>query len=257
MVWISVLVTLAFATQIPKLTADPAPESLLSSFEGEEYALIQQRFEDWFGERREAVLILVEADDVLSRDSLQQIHDLSLYFAEKSWVEKVAGITTLNIPRRVKGATNEDEGDLDDLDYEDGLQEVGGADDEGDLDSLDDLDDLDSLDEPGDKPDAQGDLEDAMFNALLDIIESDPDRFPGGIAEVGPALSAELETDPIVEGAEVTEEEASELAAAILSSPLLVGRLIDEDHTVAGVALQLHELDPKEMRRAMDELRDS
>ncbi|MGB5546500.1 MAG: MMPL family transporter, partial [Polyangiales bacterium] len=253
----SVLVTLAFATQIPKLTADPAPESLLSSFEGEEYALIQQRFEDWFGERREAVLILVEADDVLSRDSLQQIHDLSLYFAEKSWVEKVAGITTLNIPRRVKGATNEDEGDLDDLDYEDGLQEVGGADDEGDLDSLDDLDDLDSLDEPGDKPDAQGDLEDAMFNALLDIIESDPDRFPGGIAEVGPALSAELETDPIVEGAEVTEEEASELAAAILSSPLLVGRLIDEDHTVAGIALQLHELDPKEMRRAMDELRDS
>ncbi|MGB9340006.1 MAG: MMPL family transporter [Polyangiales bacterium] len=257
MVWISVLVTLAFATQIPKLTADPAPESLLSSFEGEEYALIQQRFEDWFGERREAVLILVEADDVLSRDSLQQIHDLSLYFAEKSWVEKVAGITTLNIPRRVKGATNEDEGDLDDLDYEDGLQEVGGADDEGDLDSLDDLDDLDSLDEPGDKPDAQGDLEDAMFNALLDIIESDPDRFPGGIAEVGPALSAELQTDPIVEGAEVTEEEASELAAAILSSPLLVGRLIDEDHTVAGIALQLHELDPKEMRRAMDELRDS
>ena len=257
MVWISVLVTLAFATQIPKLTADPAPESLLSSFEGEEYALIQKRFEEWFGQRREAVLILVEADDVLSRDTLQQIHDLSLYFAEKSWVEKVAGITTLNIPRRVKDATNEYEGDLDDLDDEDGLQEVGGPDDEGDLDSLDDLDDLDSLDEPGDQPDAQGDLEDAMFNALLDIIESDPDRFPGGIAKVGPALSAELQTDPIVEGTEVTEAEASELAAAIVSNPLLVGRLIDEDHTVAGVALQLHELDPKEMRRAMDELRES
>ena len=41
-VWVAVLVTLGFATQIPKLTADPAPESLLSSFEGEEYALIQQ-----------------------------------------------------------------------------------------------------------------------------------------------------------------------------------------------------------------------
>ena len=45
MVWVSVLLTLAFATQIPKLTADPDPESLLSSFEGEEYALIQQRFQ--------------------------------------------------------------------------------------------------------------------------------------------------------------------------------------------------------------------
>ena len=88
-VGVSVLVTLAFATQIPKLTADPNPESLLSSFEGEEYALIQQRFHEWFGKRREAVLILVEADDVLSRETLQQIHDLSLYFGEKSWVDKV------------------------------------------------------------------------------------------------------------------------------------------------------------------------
>ncbi|MGB5265058.1 MAG: efflux RND transporter permease subunit, partial [Polyangiales bacterium] len=105
--------------------------------------------------------------------------------------------------------------------------------------------------------DAQGNLEDASFNALLDIIESDPDRFPGGIAKVGPALSAELQTDPIVEGTEVTEEEATELAGAISSNPLLVGRLIDEDHTVAGVALQLRELDPKEMRAAMDDLRDS
>ena len=256
-VWASVLITLAFATQIPKLTADPAPESLLSSFEGEEYALIQQRFQEWFGKRREAVLILVEADDVLTRDTLQQIHDISLYFEEKPWVENVAGITTLNIPRRVKGASDGEVGDLDDLDDLDGLQEVGGPDDGGGLDDLDDLDDLDSLDEPDDKPETQGVLEDAVFNALLDIIESDPERFPGGIAEVGPALSAELKTDPIVEGTEVTEEEAGELAAALLSNPLLVGRLIDEDHTVAGIALQLPELGPKEMQRAMSDLHDS
>ncbi len=243
-IWVSVLVTLAFATQIPKLTADPAPESLLSSFEGEEYALIQQRFEEWFGKRRTAVLLLVEADDVLSRETLQQIHNLSLYFAEKPWVAKVAGITTLNIPRRVKGVTDDD---LDDLD---GLEEVGGPADEGDLDDLDDLD------EGEDEADAQGNLEDDVFNALLDIIESDPDRFPGGIARVGPALSAELQTDPIIEGAEVTEEEAVELAAAIEGNPLLVGRLIDEDHTVAGIALQLPELDPREMTKAMDELRE-
>jgi predicted RND superfamily exporter protein len=253
-VWVTVLVTVAFATQIPKLTADPAPESLLSSFEGEEYALIQQRFEEWFGKRREAVLILVEADDVLARETLQQIHDISLYFAEKPWVEKVAGITTLNIPRRVKSAPDSAPDALDELD---GLQEVGGPDDGGGLDDLDDLDDLDSLDESEDMSDAQGNLEDASFNALLDIIESDPDRFPGGIAKVGPALSAELQTDPIVKGPEVTEEEAVELTGAISSNPLLVGRLIDEDHTVAGIALQLRKLDPKEMRAAMDDLRGS
>ena len=253
-VWVSVLVTLAFATQIPKLTADPAPESLLSSFEGEEYALIQQHFEQWFGKRREAVLLLVEADDVLSRGTLQRVQDISLYFAEKPWVEKVASITTLSIPRRVKGAVDEDGGDLDSLDDLDGLQEVGGPDEEGDLD---DLDDLDSLDEPEDRPDAESKPEDPVFNALLDIIESDPDRFPDGIRKLGPALLVELRTDPIVKGTEVTEAEASELTEAITSNPLLVGRLIDEDHTVAGIALQLPELGPKEMREAMDDLRDS
>jgi predicted RND superfamily exporter protein len=246
-VWVTVLVTLAFATQIPKLTADPAPESLLSSFEGEEYALIQQRFQEWFGKRREAVLILVEADDVLSRDTLQQIHDLSLYFADKPWVKKVAGITTLNIPRRVKSTDPDDGGDLD------GLEEVGGPDDDGDLD---DLDDLDSLDEVEEEPAFKATLGGDSFNALLDIIESDPDRFEGGIGKVGPALSRELKTDPIVKGAEVTEEEAVELAQALAGNALLVGRLIDEDHTVAGIALQLPDLGPREMRKAMDELRE-
>jgi hypothetical protein len=132
---------------------------------------------------------------------------------------------------------------------------VGGPEDEGDLDDLDSLDDLDALDEADGEANAQGDLEDDVFNALLDIIESDPERFPDGIAKVGPALSAELRTDPIVEGTEVTEEEAAELASAIAGNPLLVGRLIDEDHTVAGIALQLPELGPREMRKAMDELR--
>ena len=130
---VSVLTALAFATQIPKLKADPNPEALLSSFEGEEYALIQQRFEEWFGKRRQAVLILVEANDVLSRETLQQIHDISLYFADKPWVEKVASLTTLNIPRRMKGAEDEAEGGLEEIEDEG----------EGDLDSLDDLDDLD------------------------------------------------------------------------------------------------------------------
>lgn len=261
----TVLVTLAFASQIPKLTADPAPESLLSSFEGEEYAVIQQRFREWFGKRRSAVLLLVEADDVLSRDSLQKVHDLSLYFADKPWVEKVASITTLSIPRRVKGVVEDDGdgGDLDEVDLEAIDDEDGGGDlddldlevvDDEDGGDLDDLDDLDALDT--DKNDSQANLEDEVFNALLDIIESDPDRFPDGIAKVGPALSAELKTDPIVVAAEVTEEEAAELARAVEGNPLLLGRLVDEDHTVAGIALQLPELGPREMRKAMAELRD-
>lgn len=250
-VW--VLLTIAFVTQIPKLRADPAPESLLTSFEGEEYALIQKRFEEWFGKRREAVLILVEADDVLSLPTLQQIQDISLEFENKPWVDKVASITTLSIPRRVKEPSNEETGQPAEPGLE-GLQEVGDEGDQSGLEDLDDLDDLDTLDEE-EQANPQGDLEDDTFNALLDIIESDPDRFPGGIAKVGPALSAELKTGPIVQGQTVTQQEAAELATAIEDNPLLVGRLIDEDHTVAGIALQLKELDPRQMLDAMDELR--
>ncbi|MGB5809543.1 MAG: MMPL family transporter [Polyangiales bacterium] len=255
-VGLTALVTLAFASQIPKLRADPAPESLLSSFEGEEYAVIQKRFEEWFGQRRTAVLLLVEANDVLSQESLQDVHDLSNYFAGKPWVDRVASITTLNIPRRIKDAEAEG-GDLEEVDLElieddasGGLDELEEIDDLDDLDTLDTLDDLDA-----DPTDSQADLEDAAFNALLDIIESDPDRFPGGIAKAGPALSSELKTDPIVQGTEVTAAEATELTAAIEDNPLLLGRLIDEDHTLAGVALQLPELDPREMRNAMTDLR--
>ncbi|MEM7135441.1 MAG: MMPL family transporter [Myxococcota bacterium] len=248
-VGVTVLVTLAFASQIPKLRADPAPESLLSSFEGEEYAVIQKRFQEWFGKRRTAVLLLVEADDVLSRDSLQDIHDLSLYFAEKPWVDKVASVTTLNIPRREKDPEGDDPGGLEEIEI---VEDDAGLDDLDDLDDLDNLDDLDSLDE-GNGEDAN--LQDEAFDALLDIIESDPERFPGGIAVAGPALAAELKTDPIVVEAEVTEAEAEELSRAIDDNPLLLGRLIDEDHTLAGVALQLPELGPREMRNAMADLR--
>ena len=74
---------------------------------------------------------------------------------------------------------------------------------------------------------------------------------------MGPAPSAELKTDPIVQGTEVTEEEAAELAKAVEGNPLLLGRLIDDDHTLAGIALQLRELDPREMQRAMSDLRES
>jgi predicted RND superfamily exporter protein len=60
-----------------------------------------------------------------------------------------------------------------------------------------------------------------------------------------------------VDGTEVTADEAAELAKAIEGNPLLVGRLIDDDHTLAGIALQLPELEPREMQRAMKDLRRS
>lgn len=244
------LLTAALATQIPKLRADPAPESLLSSYKGGKYESIQASFEQWFGARRRAVLLLIEAPDVLAPSALQSIHNLSRHFAEKPWVEHVDSITTLNIPRRVQGAETEEDEDGPTLDELDELAEI---DTEGDGEEADELD-LDALEESDTMN--KGDMEDAMFNALLDIIESDPARFEGGIAVVGPKLSEEVKADVIIKDDTVTEEEAAELSEAIQGASLLKGRLIDEDRTVTAIALSLADLGPREMRTAMDELRE-
>ena len=110
-----VAVTAGLATQIPKIKADPAPERLLSSFEGNSERP-ELKFDEWFGETKTVVLLLVEAPDVFDQRVMQQVHDLSRHFEAKEWVEDVHSLTVLNIPRRIEGGTaDEDEESLEDL----------------------------------------------------------------------------------------------------------------------------------------------
>ena len=222
--------TAAFASQIPNIQTDPAPENLLSSFEdpGEH---ISTQFQEWFGTSDKVIVLLVEAENVLSVEPLQYVHGLSRHFKDEPWVERVDSLTVLNLPRRVEGGS-------------------AGKDEDDDFD----LDDLDA-EETEWNSETQDDFEADVMDALLDIIESDPQRFPDGIAAIGPKLADELKTDPVIQGATVTEENAEEAKAALANSPLLVGRLISRDGTIAAVALHLKDMKANQMLDATEALR--
>ncbi len=220
------LVTLALGMQIPQIEADPAPEKLISSFDSAQTE-IRAKFESTFGSNDRVMVVLLEADNVLMRAPLQYVHDLSLHFADQNeWIDRVESVTVTTIPHRAKAGTSE-------------------ASEDGELD-------LDSLE---DDWEAEDDFDPEITNALVSIIESDPDRFPGGIKELGPKLSAELKTDPIVDGDKVTEGDAAELRHAVASSPIVQGRLVSNDQSVAAVVLFLKDINPRAMRKRISALR--
>jgi hydrophobe/amphiphile efflux-3 (HAE3) family protein len=249
---VTAIATIGLGIQIPDIQADPAPENLISSFEreGEDVAAL---FHTNFGTREKVIALLIQTDDVLAPVPLGYMHELTLSFREQPWVESADSITTLPLPRRVRDQSPEPSGesleDLDDL----------GDDAVPEGESLDDLGDLEGEEaegeEEGDWAESQDDYDQEMVDALLDIIESYPTYFEGGLARVGPALATELRVDPVITGTEVSAAQASEIAAAVDQSPLIIGRLISADHTVAAVAVRLKDMSPREMHRAVESMR--
>lgn len=240
---------IGLGSQIPNIQADPAPENLISSYErdGED---IGGTFESAFGTRDRVIALLVQSDDVLTPGVLGYLHELTLSFRDQPWVETADSITTLPLPRRVRGAPVPSTGEsLDDL--------LGDDEPVPEGESLDDL-----LGEEG-APEAAAaeaewaddDYDQAQVDALLDLIEAYPTYFEGGLARVGPALSSELRVNPVVTSATVTDDQASELALALSQSPLLTGRLISQDHSVAVVAIRLKDMNAREAHRAVQAMR--
>jgi len=85
------------------------------------------------------------------------------------------------------------------------------------------------------------------MDAILDLIETAPERFPNGLAGLGPEL-ARVKSDAIVQGDEITEAEVQELRRVLADAPLVEGRLLSADHQVAVVALRLRDLGGRDMR---------
>src|SRR5262249_45631829 len=69
-------------------------------------------------------------------------------------------------------------------------------------------------------------------------------------------LQDQIKTDPVVKGVTVTDEQAAEVRKAIDNSPLLQGRLFSKDRTIAAVALNLKDADPRTMLKLMKELNE-
>ncbi|MFO0693105.1 MAG: efflux RND transporter permease subunit [Polyangiales bacterium] len=216
--------TALLASQIPKIELDPAPENLIASFEGTERQT-DERFKRNFGDSGRVLVLLFEGRNVLSVPALQYQHDVARHFQRHPWVERVDGLTVLPMPRRKAAAPEPEVVDLEALEAED----AGG----GSADNFD----------PG------------VYQALLDLVDADPDRFPGGIDELGPRLQNELATDAVVQGDRVTAEDVQELTTGLETSPLLVGRLISRDHTTAAVAFTVKNIPAKQMPQMVRALR--
>jgi predicted RND superfamily exporter protein len=212
------IITIVLGMQIPKIHLDPAPENLVGSFEGPAQR-VDARFRRSFGDTSRVLVVLVSSDDVLSQPALQYQHDLAREFQRHRAIKRVEGLTVMALPRRVPVVPSNEPINLDDLERQ---QEEEASSPEDDFD-------------PG------------VYNALLELTEADPEHFPGGIDELGPALQDELHTDPIVSGDRIPAEAGPAIASALEGAPLLVRRLISPNHRVAAVALFVKDIPARDM----------
>ncbi len=211
------LLTLALATQIPSIRIDSAPENLLSSYEGNDQSVADD-FHEAFGDTNRVVVVLIQAKDVLTLGPLAYLRGLSDHFLADPAVERVDDITRLPLPRRpAPGDSPEPSAET--------LDDLGGEEDEAWRD----------------------DVSDDAMDAILDLIETAPERFPDGLAGLGPQL-AEVESGPIVRGDEVTSAEVRELRRVLADAPLVLGRLLSRDGKVAVIALRLKAMGARDMR---------
>ncbi len=196
------------AAQLPRLQTDSSPENLIISFGGYEERV--REFRGYFGDTDSVIVILVHADDVTQLAPLSYIHSLSRHFQSEAGVAQVHSLTVTPLP----GAfVEEDPGSL------------------GDLGSLEDLDDLDSA--------AEAPMDPADERALETLIAVAPERFPLGLMTVADRVGAGNDLRGVVRGDIVTEPEARAIRDAVQNAPLVEGRLISRDHTLAAVAMIL------------------
>lgn len=204
------LFTAFCASQLPKLALDPSPENLIISFGGYEERV--RSFREHFGDTDSVVVLLVEADDATALEPLRYVHRLSRHFQDDARVLRVDSLTVTPLP---------------------GAEPVGEGGGET-LDDLDDLDDLGALDagEPAVDP--------RFEQALEALIASAPERFPMGMYTVAERVGdGESDVRPVVEGDDVSTAHVESIRRALEDAPLVIGRLVSEDHGLAAVVLTL------------------
>ncbi len=215
------VLTLATGAWLPTLDVDPRPQQLtVSSLEDQ--GQINAAFAERFGNPDHVVVLLVSAEDVLDAEPLAYVHRLATAFAEEPSVVRVEGITVTPLPVPV--------------------EEGGSGEGLDDLDTLDDLDD----------PDGGEDVDPEVEEALGVLVRTSPERFPMGLGTIADRMGG-VEYRGAIEGDEVTEAERLRLRALLEDAPLVEGRLISEDRTLAAVALFLDESvdDPQVMQETV------
>ncbi|MEM6960283.1 MAG: MMPL family transporter [Myxococcota bacterium] len=229
--------TLGLALQIPSITIDPTPEKLMSSFGSQERD--GRIFREVFGDTDKVLLVLVSAPDVTNPAPLQYVHDLSRTLERRDWTDRVESVTLIPFPRMREEA---EDFSLEALEAEllgtDGPQESLEVGSDGLAERL------------ANRPD--------VLEALSRLVESDPSRFPEGYAALLARMNGGLmRTDPLVQGTQVRAREIEELRRSVRNAPLIQGRLIAADLSVAVVAIYLSgsDLGHRDVRAAVQDVR--
>ncbi|MFW6197938.1 MAG: hypothetical protein ACOC5B_03660, partial [Myxococcota bacterium] len=124
-----VVVTAVLGSRIPDLEADPAPERLLASFEQDDgFFDAVEDFESNFGSTDRVMVLVLQADNVMSLENLRYLHKVSRHFRNEPWVERADSLTLLPLPRiRSQSATADEAPTLDDLDEDLFAEDEPGA----------------------------------------------------------------------------------------------------------------------------------
>lgn len=196
-----VSLALAAGLAIPNLEVRFAPEELVAP--DDDAARASHEMRRAFGADEEALVVLVEAEDVLAPAPFGWSHALARFLAAQPAVARVESLGTTPLPR----VASDIDRTLEDLDAETELER-----------------------------EARERAEDALRAAVA----SDRARFPQGLVSLAERARGPIMIEPLVAGDAPTELERAAIARAA-ESTLVRRRLLDEDHHVLAVAAILRE----------------
>ena len=189
------LLTVGAGFLLPHLEMDPSPRTLVSTYGDQEEASGLLRTH--FGNTDHVVVVLVEAEDVLTPPVLRTVRSLSRRLAAEPFTGRVESLTETSVAVR------------------------RGPEDEVELPTLEDFETLDALE--ADESTLDSDLTAESLAALEALIEAEPDRFPGGL----PSLSEQAERIELrAVGETIDDAEAERLRSTVERVPLFSGRLV-------------------------------
>lgn len=196
------LATVALGSQAPFIGVHFAPEELVAP--DDRARADADRVREHFGDPGEAVVLLVESQDVLDATTLGYLHRTARALAALPGVARVVAPSTVPVPRRVAIETHEGE----------------------DLDALEDepLEGMDALD--------------PRLAALSDVVAAHPGRWPEGMLSLANETSR-VEVAPLVAGEVPTEAERLALIDTFEHSAILHRRLVSPSRHVAVIAALL------------------
>jgi hypothetical protein len=196
------LATLAIGSQAPSIGVHFAPEELVAP--DDRARADADRVREHFGNPGEAVVLLVEGEDVLDAPTLAYLHRTARALSSLPVITRVVAPSTVPVPRRVAIETHDEE----------------------DLDALED------------GPIEGSDALDPALAALADIVAAHPARWPDGMLSLANETSR-VEVAPLVAGETPTEAERLALIETFEGSALLRRRLVSPSRHVAVVAALL------------------